>query len=285
MGKLHTFGCSITQGFALPDVVNTIRDEDGRALTEDEIRAQGILWSDIHVYAPSKYAWPQILADRLGTTVTNHARRGSCFQQIARQIAVAAQTIRPEDTVIVMWTYLSRISLQWPRRTAVPFCTVTDNTWGWQSIVLGFNKFFGLEQRPNTDSSEEETIMKFIKDYAELETDPMAEYDRYYNNMVLQMITDQALKNTGARVIHLSVEAEPVQSQLERSRRQLYASLGDSYTIPDPRTWYDLDVDYGCAPILLDPRIPLAENDMHPSVRHHSNFAEYLETRYFSKAS
>ena len=282
MGKLVTFGCSITQGFALPDVVNTIRDDQGRALTDDEIRDQGILWSDIHRYEPSKYAWPQVLGDRLGLAVTNHARRGACFQQIARQVAVARNTIEPGDTVIVMWTYFSRISLQWPRRTAVPFCTITDSNWGWQSLRLGFNKFFGLEQIKTKDHSEEETIQKFIKNWAEQQLDPMAEYNRYYNNLVLQIMTAEALKSTGARVIHLSVEAEPVLQQLEKTRRDLYQSLGEQYTIPDPKDWYTLTVDYSCAPTLLDPTIPLAENDMHPSVTHHRNFAEELERRYFA---
>ena len=277
-----TFGCSITQGFALPDVVNTIRDDQGRALTDDEIRDQGILWSDIHRYEPSKYAWPQVLGDRLGLAVTNHARRGACFQQIARQVAVARNTIEPEDTVIVMWTYFSRISLQWPRRTAVPFCTITDSNWGWQSLRLGFNKFFGLEQIKTKDHSEEETIQKFIKNWAEQQLDPMAEYNRYYNNLVLQIMTAEALKSTGARVIHLSVEAEPVLQQLEKTQRDLYQSLGEQYTIPDPKDWYTLTVDYDCAPTLLDPTIPLAENDMHPSVTHHRNFAEELARRYFS---
>ena len=181
-----------------------------------------------------------------------------------------------------MWTYFSRISLQWPRRTAVPFCTITDSNWGWQSLRLGFNKFFGLEQIKTKDHSEEETIQKFIKNWAEQQLDPMAEYNRYYNNLVLQIMTAAALQATGARVIHLSVEAEPVLQQLEKTQRELYASLGEQYTIPDPKTWYDLTVDYSCAPTLLDPTIPLAENDMHPSQTHHSNFAEELARRYFS---
>ena len=70
-------------------------------------------WNKVHLYQPSDYAWPQVLADKLNVPVINHARRGACFQQIARQCAVAAQDIYPDDIVIVMWTYLSRLSLQW----------------------------------------------------------------------------------------------------------------------------------------------------------------------------
>ena len=33
MTTLHTFGCSITQGFALPDVVKPILDDSGKPIT------------------------------------------------------------------------------------------------------------------------------------------------------------------------------------------------------------------------------------------------------------
>lgn len=145
MAKLHTFGCSITQGFALPDVVKPVLNSQGQPLTNSEIEADpSISWTDIHLYQPSVHAWPQVLGDLLGLEVVNHARRGACFRQIARQIAVAAPTITPDDVVIVMWTYCSRMSLQWPARTSVPFCTEVDTT-VWRSVTRGFNKLFGLE--------------------------------------------------------------------------------------------------------------------------------------------
>ena len=118
--KLHVFGCSVTQGFALPDVVRTLVDDQGVPLSERAIREDpSIAWTDIHIYEPSQYAWPQVLANSLGVEVENYARRGSCFRQIARQIACALPTIQPEDVAIVMWTYCSRLSIQWPARTTV----------------------------------------------------------------------------------------------------------------------------------------------------------------------
>jgi hypothetical protein len=42
MTTLHVFGCSITQGFALPDVINPIRDDQGRAYTPQEIQELGL---------------------------------------------------------------------------------------------------------------------------------------------------------------------------------------------------------------------------------------------------
>ena len=287
MPTLHTFGCSITQGFALPDVVRPILDDQGQPLTEQQIQALGqdFNWEEFHIYQPSEYAWPAVLANQLGYSVINHARRGACFQQIARQVTVGSRDILPEDTAIVMWTYLSRLSLQWPARTAVPFCNIADPNWGWQTVILGFNRFFGLERSRSDDQTETE-----IQSYIETATkntylDPMRIYDRYYNSLVLQQLVDSSLRSLGCRVIHLSVESQTAPQQLERARRDLLPSLREPYRIPDPSEWYCLDIDHACAPILFDTRIPLAKNDMHPSVDHHRNFAGYLRSRYFQSVT
>lgn len=282
MTTLHTFGCSITQGFALPDVVRPILDDLGNPLSNEAIEARGIPWSDIHIYEPSKYAWPQRLADKLGIPVVNHARRGACFKQIARQCLVAAPTIKPDDVVIVMWTYMSRVSLQWPARTAVPFCNVVNSGWGWRTVILGFNKLFGLERAESTTDATEQHIQKWIEDSTKnTYLNPMGIYDRYYNSLVLQSMTDGFLRATGARVIHLSVETEPVLAQLAAARAELDPTLSEPYHIPDPESWYRLQVDYDSCFEILDPSIPPAENDMHPSLTHHENFALAIHKRYF----
>lgn len=284
MTTLHTFGCSITQGFALPDIVKTFTDDQGQPLTDQQLIDLNVNWTDIHLYQPSKLAWPQLLADKLGLTVVNHARRGACFQQIARQCAVAAPTIHHSDTVIVMWTYLSRLSLQWPARTAVPFCTVIDAHSSWITRILpGFNKFFGLTPSARAAESEDQLIHKFIERSAESTyLDPLAVYDRYYNSLVLQVTVDGLLRSTGARVIHLSVETLPYILQLEQARTELPESLREPYHIPDPESWYNISVDHLLCHIIHDPTIPPAKNDMHPSEQHHSNFALAVQRRYFS---
>lgn len=285
MSKLHTFGCSITQGFALPDVVNTQRNSEGVPLTDKEIVEQGISWEDIHLYQPSRMAWPQQLADQLGVSVINHARRGACFQQIARQCAVGVSHIEPDDVVIVMWTYLSRLSLQWPARTSVPFCNIADPNWGLKTVILGFNKFFGLEHA-NPKADEDAEIQNYIeKATKHTYLDPMGIYNRYYNSLVLQQITDGFLRATGAGVIHLSVETEPYAEQLERARQDLPHSLKDPHNIPHPDEWYHVDVDHRSCLVIHDTSIPPAENDMHPSVTHHRNFAEHIRKCYFDSQS
>ena len=281
MSTLHTFGCSITQGFALPDVVRTIRDDEGVPLTNQQIIQQGIHWTDIHLYQPSKLAWPQQLGNRLRMPVVNHARRGACFQQIGRQCTVAMDTITPEDVVIVMWTYMSRLSLQWPARTSVPFCNGVDSAW--RTVIKGFNSLFGLSPTTNSTDQHEQQFQQYIEQATkQTYLNPMGVYNRYYNNMVLAQLCDSALHSTGARVIHLSVEPESHIRQLEEARDDLPISMKEAYTeIPDPKTWYQLPVDHSVCDVILDPSIPPAENDMHPSQTHHSRFADAVYKKYF----
>lgn len=284
MTRLHTFGCSITQGFALPDVVQPLLNDQGQPLTEEEIQAKGITvnWEDIHLYKASDHAWPSVLARMLNVEHVNYARRGACFNQIARQCAVAMDTIKPDDIVIVMWTYMSRLSLQWPARTAVPFCNMVDPQWGWRTRILpGFNNFFGLSRSDDSTQSADQLIHKYIHDSARQTLDPMGVYNQYYNSLVLQTMTDGFLRATGARVIHLSVEAESSLQQLEGARIALDSSLRSPYTIPDPKEWYKVNVDHLSCLVIHDTGIPPAENDMHPSVKHHENFALHLRSQYF----
>jgi hypothetical protein len=287
MNKLHVFGCSITQGFALPDVVKPLRDHQGRAYTPQEIDQLGLAinWEDIHVYRASELAWPAELGRRLAVPVINHARRGACFQQIARQCAVAAPNITAQDTVIVMWTYISRLSLQWPARTAVPFCNIVDPvTHGWKTVVLGFNKFFGLSRGNNTDQLLDQRIQRYIETATkETYLHPMGVFNQYYNNLVLQTMTDGFLRATGARVIHLSVEPERSLDQLEQARQRLEDTLKTPYVIPDPVDWYTLAVDHVSCQVILDPNFPTAENDMHPGIQHHANFAKHIDQLYFQQ--
>lgn len=284
MTTLHTFGCSITQGYALPDVVQPILDENGKELTEEQVLKLGdsFDWNKVHLYQPSDYAWPQVLADKLNVPVINHARRGACFQQIARQCAVAAQDIYPDDIVIVMWTYLSRLSLQWPARTSVPFCNIADPNSGFKTVITGFNKLLGLDRHKKSNKTTDEKIQDYIeKSTKNTYLDPMGVYDRYYNNLVLQQMTHGFLAASGAKIYHLSVETQPVLDQLEEARKELDITLQHPYKIPHPDDWYSLLVDYDSAFVILDPSIPPAENDMHPSVEHHSNFANHIYKRYF----
>jgi hypothetical protein len=291
MSTLHTMGCSITQGFALPDVVKPILDTEGVPLTDqqvgDMINSHTVQWEDIHLYQASQYAWPQQLADTLGCSVQNHARRGACFQQISRQCAMAAPHIQPTDVVIVMWTYLCRLSLQWPARTAVPFCNVVDPNWGFVTRLLPrFNKFFGLSVAPNRTAQQDDSMHAYIHDSAKYTyLPPLGQYNRYYNQLLLLCMTDGFLRATGARVIHLSVEHQPYLQQLQLAHQQLDVSLQNYTAIPNPTEWYHTHVDHDSCRVIHDPTIPPAENDMHPSVQHHANFAALIHQQYFAQCA
>jgi hypothetical protein len=104
----------------------------------------------------------------------------------------------------------------------------------------------------------------------------MGIYDRYYNSLVLQTMCDGFLRATGAEVIHLSVEPESYLAQLENARSQLDESLKEPYLIPDPAVWYNIPIDHQSCRVIHDPSIPTAGADHHPSVQHHSNFAEHV---------
>lgn len=279
---LHTFGCSITQGHALPDIVNPIVNPDtGNPYTEQEIKKKKIKinWEDIHLYQPSDYAWPKVLADKLDMNIINYARRGACFNQIARQCVDNVKHIRPGDTVIVMWTYLIRLSLQWPAKTSVPLCNAVDSNDDFKSFVLpGFNNLFGLS---NSNENSDQEIYRYIENYTnQFYLHPLGLYDQYYNKMVLQQMSDGFLKQTGARVIHLSVESQSCIEQLEEVRELLDQTVGHPYNIPNPNDWYTLQVDHDSCRVIHDPSIPPAENDMHPSVTHHRNFANHIYKKY-----
>jgi hypothetical protein len=274
MTTLHTFGCSITQGHALPDVVRTITDTEISAL------GRPVHWSDYHILAPSQHAWPQVLGDHLGVAVQNHARRGACFRQIARQCAVASPSIEPGDIVIVMWTYLSRVSLQWPARTAVPITHLVDTGFWHTYVKPGFNKLFGLSVSDRSNKDIDERIYTYIYNSSRYTLDPLGTYDRYYNSLVLQTLCDGVLKARGARVIHLSVEPEPYLAQLDTAGSQLDPSLQEPWVIPNPAEWYNLTVDHLSCRIIHDPSLPTAGDDFHPSVKHHSNFADHIRDHH-----
>jgi len=285
MARLHTFGCSITQGFALPDVIaQPLTPEQEQALDRPSH------WSDEWLDRASVYAWPQVLADQLNMPVVNHARRGSCFQQIARQCAVAQQDIQQDDTVIVMWTFLGRVSMQWPARTSVPLHHYIDAKKSLSTVLWpGFNKLFGLSassasaKGSNIVSAVDDDLYKFIHDSTNTTFNPLGVYDRYHNSLLLQIMTDGFLRSRAKRVIHLSVETDPYIDQLERAAKDLDPSLQEPWEIPNPRTWYSVETDHKSCEVILDPSIPTAENDMHPSVTHHKNFAQHVHNQYFKQ--
>ena len=86
-GRLVAFGCSNTYGEGLPDSWNT----------GDERRWKGY---------PSKFAWPQVLAEKMNLECVNLGRSASSNKFISNLIAET--DFRQDDTVVVLWTFFSR---------------------------------------------------------------------------------------------------------------------------------------------------------------------------------
>ena len=99
MTRLVAFGCSNTFGEALPDVRNS---KNRQHLFENE---------------PSKYAWPQILADKLNLECVNLGIPGASNKEIWWEI-LNYQPVET-DIVIILWSWYDRhciIKNQYRRR-------------------------------------------------------------------------------------------------------------------------------------------------------------------------
>ena len=81
MPRIIAFGCSMTYGDGLEDCYP----------------------EQIH---PSKFAWPQIIADQLGLECVNKASPGSSNKKICHEIINFK--FEPDDLVFVQWSYRER---------------------------------------------------------------------------------------------------------------------------------------------------------------------------------
>jgi len=113
MTRLITFGCSNTFGLGLRDVWNYEKNYS--------INHQG----------PSKYAWPQLLADKLNLECVNLGILGASNKEIWYSIVNAE--FKNDDMVIILWTWydrycilnekkLERIQIHWHEKTPQATC-------------------------------------------------------------------------------------------------------------------------------------------------------------------
>lgn len=91
MNNLYAFGCSTTRGDALDDIWDY--DKKHTICQTDD-------------YYPSKYAWPQLLADKLNLNCFNYGISGASNKQIWYELVKTH--IKKNDTVIVQWTFIDR---------------------------------------------------------------------------------------------------------------------------------------------------------------------------------
>jgi lysophospholipase L1-like esterase len=86
--RLVAFGCSLTYGHGLPDCL-------------EKDNTPGLY--------PSKYAWPQLLADRLNKECVNEALSGSSNKRVWHRIVNF--DYKDSDTVIILWTSPDRYGI------------------------------------------------------------------------------------------------------------------------------------------------------------------------------
>lgn len=88
MKRLVTYGCSNTFGEGLPDKWDAI--------------------NKVCIYnnEPSKYAWPQLLANNLKIECLNLAKEGTSNKFITNSILNTK--FKKDDIVVIVWTYYSR---------------------------------------------------------------------------------------------------------------------------------------------------------------------------------
>ncbi|SVD96860.1 uncharacterized protein METZ01_LOCUS449714 [marine metagenome] len=92
--RLVAFGCSNTYGQALPDVWDQEKNED--TFNQKTLVHNG----------PSKYAWPEILANKLNIECVNNGFSGASNKEIWYNILCT--TFYKDDIVIILWPYFER---------------------------------------------------------------------------------------------------------------------------------------------------------------------------------
>jgi hypothetical protein len=95
--RLVAFGCSNTFGQALPDIWDHKKNVD--TFNQKTLVHNG----------PSKYAWPQILANKLGIECINNGFPGMSYKEIWYNILCT--TFYKDDIVIILWPYFERYCL------------------------------------------------------------------------------------------------------------------------------------------------------------------------------
>ena len=269
MPTLHTFGCSNTWGWALPD--------------KHQVKPK--------LHTPSVHAWPSQLSKILRIPVINHAREGNDNRRISIQCYTA--DIKPDDIVIILWSYLDRDKFIWPT----------------EDILINKSS---LQLQDHFNDKKYPTAV-FHKKLIRAHGDGQFLYHIIYNNLLWQQNTYLFLKNKCETVLHISPTQEPhgatwidrVANELMEARKIPYEPLED-YTVwfddgaqYDPTfylhytRWYSVPIDhftawrwlfnrecneYGPDPvdIVTKEKIKFAPDGVHPSLESHITFAEKL---------
>lgn len=103
MQNLFTFGCSHTFGMHLPDIAGKYKDGKLDTLPSD--------YTDTNTLRGSKYAWGQLLADRLNMNCVNRGVIGAGIKETLWHFDQTLDVIKPNDIVCFLWPYAYRYNL------------------------------------------------------------------------------------------------------------------------------------------------------------------------------
>lgn len=103
MQNLFTFGCSHTFGMHLPDIAGKYKDGVLDTLPKD--------YTDINILHGSKYAWGQLLADRLNMNCVNRGVIGAGVKETLWHFDQTLSVIKSNDIVCFLWPYGYRYNL------------------------------------------------------------------------------------------------------------------------------------------------------------------------------
>lgn len=214
MSRLVVFGCSLSFGTGLPD-----------CWSEDSIPEE-----------PSKFAWPQLLADKLGIECVNLSEGGNSNKQIDYDVLNAE--IKPDDIVIVQWSYMDR------------WCIIREDT---IDKIFAYMVYWDKIKDSSKKFNKDAPMPGFQKMATSFFGDLHSAYDM---NADLNM----RMQHTWTHLNHIGV-------------RQLHMITHGSFKrLP----FNNVPVDEQLSISKLRDRFPLALDGSHPGLEAHAAFAEQV---------
>jgi len=235
-GRLLAFGCSNTLGNGLElEPSNNYR----------------------HLYKPSKYAWPQVLANMLDRQCINRANSGASNRQIT--YTILNTEFQSDDIVIIMWTYFDRHCVflrPWSKEEVLvkPIINRTETSTGPAMFTLTPGFAIGENRRKKEKKRKFPNLSKIYFKYL------FNLYDAKYEYWKSMNLIDYHLKDKVKYVKHLTTNSGGL------------LDLPIWNVVPlFPTDFHQYTVKYG-----------FGYDDMHPGVIAHKTLAEDLYNELLS---
>ena len=237
MNRLVTFGCSHTFGQALPDVWDSKKEE--------------------HLFhnGASKYAWPQLLANKLNIECVNQGKPGASVKEIWYR--VVNFDFQKEDIVIVLYTIEPRSCLIFSDQ--ISDHDIVSNKKDWRLFCDYFPE-------PNIKSKEKILPIssgekhKIADRYFKFMYDP---YDYIMDIYMRINYIDMFLKNKINKLLHYS--SRDIRKFIPSYNRNLLLRF----------KWHKVKIDSSAFPYARNNH-ELAIDNSHPSIKGHEVFANMV---------